>query len=134
MPYRIFWLVFVALSWYASSLLIAAQYDAYLNNPISFVVETTYKDWNTYFPAVAVCENDNSKRAEEISDRWIKKNNWYKLEYMCVGFFFQGLAIQRSSHLLSNYDQHTGNAQSTEKPSRTLFKPCLIMNTAKALC
>ncbi|KOB70022.1 Uncharacterized protein OBRU01_11299 [Operophtera brumata] len=49
---RIFWLIFVVLSWYGSFLLIAAQYDAYQNNPISFVVETTYKDWDTMFPSV----------------------------------------------------------------------------------
>lgn len=67
--YRIFWLIVVALSWYGSSLLIAAQYDAFQNNPISFVVETTYKDWDTEFPSVVVCENDNSNRVEEISDR-----------------------------------------------------------------
>lgn len=66
---RIFWLIVVALSWYGSSLLIAAQYDAFQNNPISFVVETTYKDWNTEFPTVVVCENDNSNRVEAISDR-----------------------------------------------------------------
>lgn len=65
---RIFWLLFVALSWYGSSQLIAAQYDAFQNNPISFVVETTYKDWNTFFPSVVVCESDNTNRIEEISD------------------------------------------------------------------
>lgn len=69
--FRIFWLIVVALSWYGSSLLIAAQYDAFQNNPISFVVETTYKDWNTEFPAVVVCENDNSNRVEAISDKYI---------------------------------------------------------------
>ncbi|GBP65402.1 hypothetical protein EVAR_103284_1 [Eumeta japonica] len=65
---RVFWLVFVTLSWYGSSLLIRAQYDAFQNNPISFVVETTYKDWDTHFPSVAVCENDNTERIEEKSD------------------------------------------------------------------
>lgn len=66
--YRIFWLLFVIMSWYGSSLLIAAQYDAFQNNPISFVVETTYKDWNTDFPSVALCEHDNTARIEHISD------------------------------------------------------------------
>lgn len=69
--YRIFWLIFVILSWYGSSLLIAAQYNAFQNNPISFVVETTYKDWDTHFPSVAVCENDNTNRIEEVSDAYV---------------------------------------------------------------
>ncbi|XP_028042914.1 sodium channel protein Nach-like [Bombyx mandarina] len=94
---RIFWLVFVALSWYASSLLIAAQYDAYLNNPISFVVETTYKDWNTYFPAVAVCENDNSKRAEEISDSlWGQEHDFNIEEVLKEWAFFKGVTYYTS--------------------------------------
>ncbi|XP_068633535.1 pickpocket protein 28-like [Battus philenor] len=66
---RVCWLIFVALCWYGSALLISAQYDAFQNYPISFVVETTYKDWDTYFPSVAICENDNTAHIETVSDR-----------------------------------------------------------------
>ncbi|XP_045448255.1 sodium channel protein Nach-like [Melitaea cinxia] len=77
---RLFWLIFVILSWYGSMLLIAAQYDAFQNKPISFVVETTYKDWNTQFPSIAVCENENSGRIENVSDILWGQGHEYEIE------------------------------------------------------
>ncbi|XP_075978138.1 sodium channel protein Nach-like [Anticarsia gemmatalis] len=94
---RIFWLVAVAFSWYGSSLLIAAQYDAFQNNPISFVVETTYKDWDTEFPSVVVCENDNSNRVEEISDGlWGKEHDFNMEEVLKELAFFKGITYYTS--------------------------------------
>ncbi|XP_053609848.1 pickpocket protein 19-like [Plodia interpunctella] len=94
---RIFWLAFVALSWYGSSLLIQAQYKAYQNYPISFVVETTYKDWNTDFPSVAVCENDNTKRIEEISDKlWGEDHDFNMEEVLKEIAFFKGITYYTS--------------------------------------
>ncbi|XP_052753344.1 sodium channel protein Nach-like [Galleria mellonella] len=94
---RIFWLIFVALSWYGSSLLIAAQYDAFQNNPISFVVETTYKDWDTHFPSVAVCENDNTKRIEEISDGlWGEGHDFNMEEVLKELAYFKGITYYTS--------------------------------------
>ncbi|KAG6443740.1 hypothetical protein O3G_MSEX003027 [Manduca sexta] len=89
---RIFWLIFVILSWYGSSLLIAAQYDAFQNNPISFVVETAYKDWDTHFPSIAICENDNPKRIEEISDRlWGSDHDFNMEEVLKELAYFKGV-------------------------------------------
>ncbi|KAL0883196.1 hypothetical protein ABMA27_016633 [Loxostege sticticalis] len=94
---RFAWLVFVALSWYASFLLIVAQYDAFQNNPISFVVETTYKDWNTEFPSVAVCENDNTKRIEEISDDlWGPDHDFNMEEVLKELAYFKGITYYTS--------------------------------------
>lgn len=56
-------------SWYGSGLLILASWDAFQNKAISFGMETAYKDWDTDFPAVAVCENDNLDRIYDASDR-----------------------------------------------------------------
>ncbi|KAM3965119.1 sodium channel protein Nach [Aphomia sociella] len=94
---RIFWLMFVALSWYGSSLLIAAQYDAFQNNPISFVVETTYKDWDTNFPSVAICENDNTRRIEEISDGlWGEDHDFNMEEVLKELAYFKGITYYTS--------------------------------------
>lgn len=57
------------MSWHGSLILIRAQYEAYSNNPISFVVETSYIDWDTEFPTVALCETETTGRIEEISDK-----------------------------------------------------------------
>lgn len=37
-------------------LIFLASYDAYDTNPISFVTETTYLQWNTSFPSVSICQ------------------------------------------------------------------------------
>ncbi|XP_045483966.1 pickpocket protein 19-like [Pieris rapae] len=87
------WLFFVCLSWYCSSLLIAAQYNAFLNNPISFVVETTYTNWTTKFPSIAVCETDNIARIEEISDRlWGKDHDFNIEEVLKELSYYKGVA------------------------------------------
>lgn len=57
------------LSWVASGMLIEASWNDYQTNAISFVVETSYLDWNTDFPSIAVCETDNQKKIAEVTDR-----------------------------------------------------------------
>lgn len=46
----------------------AAWFD-FKNNAISFVVETSYLEWNTKFPSVAVCETDNQQRIADVTDQ-----------------------------------------------------------------
>ncbi|XP_068633532.1 sodium channel protein Nach [Battus philenor] len=65
---RLLWLVLVILSWYGSALLIIAAWDAFITNPISFGVETTYTDWDTKLPAVAICEANNKFMVYNVSD------------------------------------------------------------------
>lgn len=67
---RIFWLVCVILSWIASALLIMSAIDAFQHNAISFVVETSFRDWDTHFPAIVVCEAKNTDRVQEIAERY----------------------------------------------------------------
>lgn len=42
--------------------------DAFRNNAISFVVESSYRDWKTNFPAIVVCESKNMDRIQEIAE------------------------------------------------------------------
>lgn len=65
---RIFWLLAVILSWIGSGILIMSALDAFHNNAISFVVETSYRDWNTNFPAVVVCQTKNNDKIQEVAD------------------------------------------------------------------
>ncbi|XP_072948821.1 sodium channel protein Nach [Epargyreus clarus] len=65
---RLFWVILVILSWYGSALLIIAAWDAFVNNPISFGVETIYTDWDTKMPTVAVCETGNTNKIYNVSD------------------------------------------------------------------
>ncbi|EDS29204.1 pickpocket 13 [Culex quinquefasciatus] len=63
-----FWIVCVIVSWIGSALLIEASLEAFRTSAISFVVETSYRDWNTKFPAVVVCEMRNMERIQAVAD------------------------------------------------------------------
>lgn len=69
---RFLWVILVILSWYGSALLILAAWNAFVTNPISFGVETTYTDWDTKLPAVAICEANNKLMIYNVSDTLVK--------------------------------------------------------------
>ncbi|XP_059048510.1 sodium channel protein Nach-like [Achroia grisella] len=66
---RCIWGVLVFLGWYGSAVLIIAAWNDFVLNPISFGLETTYIDWNTKMPAVAICELSNNDRIFEVADK-----------------------------------------------------------------
>lgn len=66
---RIFWLICVIIAWIASGMLIMSAIDAFQHNAISFVVETSYRDWNTRFPAIIICESKNIDRVQAIAEK-----------------------------------------------------------------
>lgn len=66
---RLFWLTCVIASWVASGMLISSAWDAFQHNAISFVVETSYRDWDTHFPAIVICESKNVDRVQEVAER-----------------------------------------------------------------
>lgn len=61
----------MTISWVASGLLIQASWYAFQNNAITFVVETTYRDWDTDFPSIVVCEIKNMDRVQEIAEEFV---------------------------------------------------------------
>lgn len=65
---RMFWLFCVILSWFASGALIMSSLNAFEHNAISFVVESSYRDWSTAFPSIVVCETRNNDRVQEIAE------------------------------------------------------------------
>ncbi|KAG8225736.1 hypothetical protein J437_LFUL012879 [Ladona fulva] len=68
-PVTFFWLIACCLSLYYCTLFIIESWKVVHSNPISFVVDTNYLNWNTSFPAVSVCEQENNnvfKLADEI--------------------------------------------------------------------
>lgn len=68
-PERLFWLISIIISWVGSAFLILSAIDAFQNNAISFVVETSYRDWDTNFPSVAVCESKNNDKIQAVADK-----------------------------------------------------------------
>lgn len=68
----VFWLACCLVSWVSSGWLMLASWDAFQNNAISFVVESTYLDWDTTFPSISVCEEDNMERVYQMSAKSVK--------------------------------------------------------------
>jgi acid-sensing ion channel, other len=77
---RVFWLMCIILSWVGSVFLIRASLDAFKNNAISFVVESSYLDWNTDFPSIFICENKNMDRVQEAADKIFGEDHDFTLE------------------------------------------------------
>lgn len=77
---RVFWLICIILSWVGSVFLIRASLDAFNNNAISFVVESSYRDWDTDFPSVFICENKNMDRIQEAADEIFGEDHDFTLE------------------------------------------------------
>ncbi|XP_077294885.1 sodium channel protein Nach-like [Arctopsyche grandis] len=91
---RLFWFICLLISWYGSILLMYASWDAFKNNPISFVVETTYKEWNTEFPSLTICEVENNDRIEEASDNklWTSEHDFNLEEVLKEIAFYKGVS------------------------------------------
>ncbi|XP_044763116.1 sodium channel protein Nach [Coccinella septempunctata] len=91
---RIFWIVCCVLSWLASILLILSAWSDFRNNAISFVVETSYLDWDTHFPSIAVCETDNQERISEFADKTYGNPHDFNFnEIVKELVYFKGLAF-----------------------------------------
>ncbi|XP_017120757.1 sodium channel protein Nach [Drosophila elegans] len=88
---RIFWVICLVVSWYASWLLIKASLSAFENNAISFVVESSFRDWNTNFPAIIVCESKNMDRIQEVAEQlWGADHDFTLEEVLSEIAFFRG--------------------------------------------
>ncbi|GAB0089204.1 sodium channel protein Nach [Sergentomyia squamirostris] len=88
---KCFWVVCVLASWMASVLLIQASLDAFQNNAISFVVETSFLDWKTNFPSIAICEGRNLDNVQVVSERlWGVDHDFTLEEVLTELTYFRG--------------------------------------------
>ncbi|XP_069704777.1 sodium channel protein Nach-like [Periplaneta americana] len=56
---RLFWTIAVSVSLWGTIIIALSSYRELRDHSVSFVVETTYLDWNTTFPAITVCADTN---------------------------------------------------------------------------
>lgn len=90
---RVFWIACIGLCWAGSVQLILASWDDFQHNAISFVVDTSYLDWDTRFPSLAVCEYDNQRRIAEVTDRLYGDPHDYNLDEIVKELvYFRGLS------------------------------------------
>lgn len=91
---RIFWFVCCILSWIASGFLIQASWNDFQHNAISFVVDTSYLDWDTNFPSISICETDNQDTIAEITDKLYGDPHDYNLDEIIKELvYFRGLTF-----------------------------------------
>ncbi|XP_026327649.1 sodium channel protein Nach-like [Hyposmocoma kahamanoa] len=104
---RLLWLALVTLSWYGSGILIIAAWDAFVQSPISFGVETTYTDWETKMPSVAICETSNDEKIYNVSDTIWTPDHLLDLEDALKDIaYFRGVTytLVELCHLTNNPD------------------------------
>jgi acid-sensing ion channel, other len=65
---------------YFKVLKFSSHFSFYLHPAISFVVESSYLDWNTDFPSVFICENKNMDRVQEAADKIFGEDHDFTLE------------------------------------------------------
>ncbi|CAG9786709.1 unnamed protein product [Diatraea saccharalis] len=51
-------------------MLMISAWDAFVFHPISFGVETTYTDWNTEMPTIAICEKESELKVFAFADTY----------------------------------------------------------------
>ncbi|GLV38485.1 pickpocket 13 [Carabus blaptoides fortunei] len=111
----------------------SASWDDFQHNAISFVVETNYLEWDTQFPAVAVCEYDNQHRIAEVTDSLYGDPHDYNLDEIVKELvYFRGLSyytiqlcgpnvVPNENCLKSNFSFYSGLVRSSCKHT---FRTC----------
>lgn len=122
---RFFWAFCILLSWVGSVFLIKASLNAFNNNAISFVVESSYLEWDTDFPSVFICENKNMDRVQEAADRLFGEDHDFTLEEVLSEIvYFRGESyhtihectgddVQPERCLLGNYSYYANAVRSS---------------------
>ncbi|XP_058817036.1 sodium channel protein Nach isoform X1 [Topomyia yanbarensis] len=124
-PSKIFWTVCVVCSWFGSALLINASLEAFRTSAISFVVETNYRDWNTKFPSIVVCEMRNMERIQMVADElWGEDHDFAMEEILNEIGYFRGESYHTVSECTE--DEHPENCFSSNFSdyARLVRSPC----------
>ncbi|XP_066153847.1 sodium channel protein Nach [Euwallacea fornicatus] len=120
-----------------------STWAAYQNHAVSFVVDTNYREWNTDFPAVYVCEIENEDKVAVLSDRLFGVPHDYNLDemvkemtfYTSHNFFtLRACGPNRSEHsdfCARDYSSHISQARST---CTELFRQCKWNNQKFECC
>ncbi|XP_055632460.1 sodium channel protein Nach [Toxorhynchites rutilus septentrionalis] len=88
---KVFWMICVVVSWFGSALLISASLEAFRTSAISFVMETSYRDWDTKFPSIVICEMRNMERIQMVADSlWGEEHDFAMEEILNEIGYFRG--------------------------------------------
>lgn len=68
---RIFWAVVCSACVWGAAVVLRGNIYNYRNNAVSFVMEATFLEWNTSFPAVSVCEEDTPDKLFDSGTKYV---------------------------------------------------------------
>ncbi|KAL3270747.1 hypothetical protein HHI36_021272 [Cryptolaemus montrouzieri] len=121
-----------------------SAWDDFQNNAISFVVETSYLEWDTHFPSIAVCETDNQERIAEFADRTYGDPHDFNFnEIVKELVYFKGLSFYTlqmcgpnvtSKHEDCFKKDFTEFSAEVRSPCSGLFKKCAWNNIEFNCC
>ncbi|XP_034249187.1 sodium channel protein Nach [Thrips palmi] len=137
---RVFWLACCLVSWVSSGWLMLASWDAFQNNAISFVVESTYLDWDTTFPAISVCEEDNMERVYFMSAKLYGEDHDFNLDEVLKEIsYFRGSAYYIKEfcfdgHVKCPKSNFTKLAKTIRSGCPEIFSECRVNNVAFNCC
>ncbi|XP_008208106.2 pickpocket protein 28 isoform X2 [Nasonia vitripennis] len=69
---RLFWLIMCVLSWYACVATVLSINRNFVEKPVAITVDTSYLDWQSPFPTIAICSSFN-QAAKEFAASLINK-------------------------------------------------------------
>ncbi|XP_058803290.1 sodium channel protein Nach isoform X2 [Phymastichus coffea] len=72
---RLIWLTLCILSWYACIVTIISIHQNFVEKPVAITVDTSYLDWRSPFPAVAICSNFNQQAKDYAAAIFKKYSN-----------------------------------------------------------
>ncbi|KAK9499911.1 hypothetical protein O3M35_002850 [Rhynocoris fuscipes] len=76
-----------------------ATWHNFQHNAVSFVVETTYLDWNTSFPAISICENEAPDKLFESAERLFGEDRNMNMDFFLRDItFFDGTCTSCTTH------------------------------------
>ncbi|KAL1502230.1 hypothetical protein ABEB36_007403 [Hypothenemus hampei] len=70
------------------TLVFAYLFKSYQQNSISFLIETTYLDWNTTFPAVSVCQQSGMNISRLDHSKFDERDKLPAIEYFITDLLF----------------------------------------------
>ncbi|CAG9815204.1 unnamed protein product [Phaedon cochleariae] len=141
---RVFWIICCTLGWIAAGLLVHSSWNDFQNNAISFVVETSYLDWDSKFPAVVVCETDNQEDIAKVTDKVYGDPHDYNLDEMVNELvYYKGLTFftlqtcgpdlphRNPQCLLQNLSFFSDKVR---RPCNSIFQKCAWQNEEFDCC
>ncbi|XP_066602577.1 sodium channel protein Nach isoform X2 [Prorops nasuta] len=105
---KIFWLIACIVSYWGCSVMIISVLEQYVTDPVAVTAETSYLNWKTPFPSLALCYQPKLKGREyatELVERDKQQENfWSKIFFIHSFGFTSAPSLITAEELLKIYE------------------------------